>query len=81
MAKKRKAQPYSPEAARLGKVIRQRREAMKVSQDVFADLAGMHRSYVGFVERGEQNLTLDTTTRIAKALKVSLATLFKEAEI
>jgi transcriptional regulator with XRE-family HTH domain len=78
MAKK-KAQPYSAEASRLGKVIRQRRQAMKVSQDVFADMAGMHRSYVGFVERGEQNLTLDTMTRIAAALKVSLATLFKES--
>lgn len=54
---------------------------MKVSQDVFTDLAGMHRSYVGFVERGEQNLTLDTMTRIAAALKVSLAVLAKEAGI
>jgi len=77
MAKKTK--PHSPEAVKLGKAIRARREALKVSQDVFADMAGMHRSYVGFVERGEQNLTLDTMTRIAAALKVSLAVLVKEA--
>lgn len=75
----KKTKPYSPEAVKLGQAIRARREAMKVSQDVFADLAGMHRSYVGFVERGEQNLTLDTMTRIAAALKVSLAVLVKEA--
>lgn len=78
MAQK-KTKPYSTEAAKLGRAIRARREAMKVSQDVFADLVGMHRSYVGFVERGEQNLTLDTMTRIAAALKVSLAVLVKEA--
>lgn len=80
MAQK-KTKPHSPEAAKLGRAIRARREAMKVSQDAFADLVGMHRSYVGFVERGEQNLTLDTMTRIAAALKVSLAILVKEAGI
>ena len=44
-------------------------------------MAGMHRSYVGFVECGEQNLTLDKTTKVAAALKVSLAVLVKEAGI
>lgn len=78
MAKKRS---HSPEAVRLGQAIRRRRENLKLSQDVFADIAGMHRSYVGFVERGEQNLTLDTMTKIAAALKVSLAVLVKEAGI
>jgi len=78
MARK-KSKPYSPDAVKLGKAIRRRREALKVSQDVFADMAGMHRSYAGFVERGHQNLTLDTMTRIAAALKVPVSTLLKEA--
>ena len=77
----KKAKPYSPEAVKLGDAIRRRRQAIKVSQDAFADMAGMHRSYIGFVERGMQNLTLDTMTRIAAALKVSLAVLVKEAGI
>lgn len=77
----KKAKPYSPEAVKLGEAIRRRRLAIKVSQDEFADMAGMHRSYIGFVERGMQNLTLDTMTRIAAALKVSLAVLVKEAGI
>ena len=77
----KKAKPYSPEAVKLGEAIRRRRQAIKVSQDEFADMAGMHRSYIGFVERGMQNLTLDTMTRIAAALKVSLAVLVKEAGI
>ncbi|HWB12731.1 MAG TPA: helix-turn-helix transcriptional regulator [Pirellulales bacterium] len=77
----KKAKPYSPEAVKLGDAIRRRRQAIKVSQDEFADMAGMHRSYIGFVERGMQNLTLDTMTRVAKALKVSLAVLVKEAGI
>ncbi|HVX16331.1 MAG TPA: helix-turn-helix transcriptional regulator [Pirellulales bacterium] len=78
MAKKK---PHSPEAVRLGQAIRRRRENLKLSQDVFADVAGMHRSYVGFIERGEQNLTLDTMTKVAAALKVTLAVLVKEAGI
>ena len=77
----KKAKPYSPEAVKLGEAIRRRRRAIKVSQDEFADMAGMHRSYIGFVERGMQNLTLDTMTRIAAALKVSVAVLVKEAGI
>lgn len=80
MARK-KSNPSSAEAARLGAAIRHRRQAMKVSQDVFADMASMHRSYVGFIERGEQNLTLETMTKIARALKTSLAVLAKEAGI
>lgn len=78
MARK-KAKPRSAEAVKLGETIRRRRLAINVSQDVFADMAEMHRSYIGFVERGSQNVTLDTMTRIAAALKVPLSTLFKEA--
>lgn len=78
MAQK-KAKPRSAEAVKLGETIRRRRLAINVSQDEFADMARMHRSYVGFVERGTQNVTLDTMMRISAALKVPLWTLFKEA--
>lgn len=79
MTSEKKTQIYSADAAKLGKAIRRRREAMKLTQEAFADLVGLHRSYVGFVERGERNLTLDTMGQISAALRVSLATLFKEA--
>lgn len=79
MTAAKKSKPYSQEALKLGKAIRARREAAGLTQDAFADHVGLHRSYVGFVERGERNVTLDTVTAIAASLRVSLATLFKEA--
>jgi transcriptional regulator with XRE-family HTH domain len=81
MTRDKKTRPYSPEALKLGKAIRARREATGLTQDAFADRVGLHRSYVGFVERGERNVTLDTVTKIAASLRVALAVLFKEAGI
>jgi len=53
----------------LGAVIRLRRKARGLSQAKVAELADVHRNYVGLVERGEQNLTIDSLVNIAKALK------------
>jgi transcriptional regulator with XRE-family HTH domain len=50
-----------------GRNIRSIREKMGLSQDVFADRCGIHRSYVGAIERGESNITLDTLARVAAA--------------
>jgi len=62
---------------RFGKAIRQRRHRLRVSQEEFADLCGLDRTYIGGIERGERNVSLVNIERIAKALKVSLSELFR----
>jgi transcriptional regulator with XRE-family HTH domain len=62
---------------RFGKRVRQLRQKLGVSQEAFADLCGLDRTYLGGVERGERNLALINIERVAKALKLSLAELLK----
>ncbi len=50
--------------------IRAYRAELSLSQEALADLCGLHRTYVGAVERGEKNITLGTLARLAKALGV-----------
>ncbi len=52
----------------LGKNIRKERLKMGVSQEKLGQLAGVHRTYVGMVERGEKNITLSNMMRFAQAL-------------
>jgi transcriptional regulator with XRE-family HTH domain len=54
------------------------RRQLKLSQEELADIAGLHRNYVGSVERGERNISIDNMERLAKALRVSLIDLLKE---
>ena len=49
----------------VGRNLRTHREAKGMSQETFPELLGMHRTYVGAVERGERNLTLATVERYA----------------
>lgn len=63
----------------LGKVIRRRREALRHSQDSFADLIEMHRAYYGSIERGHRNLTLATLQKVAVALGAKPSELLREA--
>lgn len=61
----------------VGKTIRRLREVMGISQEELAHRAGLHRTYVGGVERGERNLGVENLIRIARALAVSPATLLE----
>jgi transcriptional regulator with XRE-family HTH domain len=62
---------------RFGKALRKRRHKLGVSQEEFADLCGLDRTYVGGIERGERNLALVNIEKLAKALKISLSDLFR----
>lgn len=54
----------------VGKNLRAYREARGLSQEAFADVIGVHRTYMGAVERGERNLTLQSIERLAAQIKV-----------
>jgi len=64
----------------LGSSVRERREALGLSQEELGELSGLHRTYVGSVERGERNMTLVGIKKIATALQFSAAELVKRAE-
>ena len=65
---------------RLGRAVRRLRTAAGYSQESFADACGLHRTYMGAVERGETNISLDNIERIARALRLTPAQLLAEAE-
>jgi transcriptional regulator with XRE-family HTH domain len=62
---------------RLGKNVRTRREAMGLSQEAFADLAELHRTYISDIERGQRNPTIQVVEKIAVALNVSAGALLE----
>lgn len=58
-----------------GRNLRARREARGLSQEAFADALGIHRTYIGGIERGERNLSLRVVERLAAAIDVEPSTL------
>lgn len=52
---------------------------MGVSQEGLAEIIGCHRNYVGYLERGEQNVTIDMLARVALAFRCTVADLISEA--
>ena len=72
MAKKNRA------LIKLGANLRKVREAKGWSQEEFAFKCGVHRTYVGSVERGEYNVTILTLRKFTKALGISLRDAIRE---
>ena len=64
----------------LGERIRELRKKAGYSQEGFADAAGVHRTYMGTLERGEANVSLSNLHKISKALGITLSELFKSVE-
>lgn len=65
-------------AKRIGQRIRNYRIQQKLSQEKLAELSGCHPTYIGQIERGEKNATLESIEKIASALNVPLSTLFEK---
>lgn len=66
---------------KLGRSIRAAREERGISQEALADAAGMDRSHMGRIERGERNVSVLNVARVAEALGVSIASLAASAEV
>ncbi|MCR4264224.1 MAG: helix-turn-helix domain-containing protein [Candidatus Roizmanbacteria bacterium] len=60
-----------------GEKVRAERLSQGISQEELAARAGVHRTYIGMIERAEKNITLENIEKIAKALHISIEELFK----
>ncbi|TSC77400.1 MAG: putative transcription factor, MBF1 like protein [Parcubacteria group bacterium Gr01-1014_29] len=56
---------------RFGQRVRAERAKLELSQEDLASRAGVHRTYIGMIERAEKNITLENIEKIAKALSLS----------
>jgi transcriptional regulator with XRE-family HTH domain len=65
---------------RLGDRVRERRLAMNLTQEALGEKCGLHRTFVGSVERGERNAAILSLRKIAKALRVTPDELLRESE-
>ncbi|MCR9096302.1 MAG: helix-turn-helix domain-containing protein [bacterium] len=65
---------------RFGVVIRRRREVAGLSQEGLADAAGLHRTYISLLERGQRNPSLEVIAALAEGLETTMASLVSEVE-
>lgn len=77
MASRPRKNPY---LVAIGRAIRERRERLGMSQEEFGFESGVHRTYVGGVERGERNPTVLMLEKLAHALDSSPARILQDAE-
>jgi transcriptional regulator with XRE-family HTH domain len=61
---------------RFGFAVKDRREELRLTQEEFAEKAGLHRTYISDVERGTRNLSLVNIERVAAALSLNISELF-----
>ena len=60
---------------RFGQNVQRVRKERNISQEKLAELAGLHRTYIGMIERAEKNITLCNIEKVAKALGVKISEL------
>jgi transcriptional regulator with XRE-family HTH domain len=70
----------NPELQKFGDRVRMLRKSQNLSQEELAERSGLHRNYIGGIERGERNVALLNIFRLAKALGVTPSELMKEIE-
>lgn len=61
-----------------GHNVQKYRKAQDLSQEKLAELAGVHRTYIGMIERAEKNITLCNMEKVAKALNISISKLLED---
>ncbi len=71
--------PVPAISKRFGLTVRRRRTEAGLTQEALAERAGLHATYIGMVERGIRNPTLDVALRISRALKADLSVLISES--
>lgn len=81
MAKPSPSFAGDPALVKIGEVIRRARKERGLSQELLAVDAGVDRSYMGGIERGEHNLTVMSLLRIASALDCKAANLMDDADV
>jgi len=65
----------TPRQRQFGRRVRERRIELGITQETLAHTAGLHRTYIGSLESGERNPSLENIARLAKALKLDAADL------
>jgi transcriptional regulator with XRE-family HTH domain len=80
MAKPSPIHAGDPVLASIGSVIRELRAVRGLTQEGLAHEAGIDRSYMGGIERGEHNLTVMNLNRICRGLDISMAELLRQAD-
>lgn len=67
----------NPILLQFGKNVQEYRRRQQISQEQLAESAGVHRTYIGMIERAEKNITLLNIAKIANALKISPSALLE----
>ncbi len=65
---------------KFGNKVKAERQKRQLSQEQFAEKAGVHRTYIGMIERAEKNITLTNIAKIAAAFAIKIEELFKDED-
>ena len=63
---------------KFGNKVRKERNKLRLSQEELAAKAGVHRTYIGMIERAEKNITLENIEKVARALNLKLSDFFSD---
>lgn len=69
--------PIDSARSRIAANLRATRKTRGISQEELADLAGLHRTYVGSIERAERNVSIDNVEKLARALRLDVVELLR----